>query len=111
LAAASKPMPDEDLITYLMNGLNPTFNSFITIISIITRDNTLSLEDFQEEFLNHETLLNHQQSKETDTSSFALFNHKSNTHTFSPKPCAPSFPKFSSHNSGPQLEATAQAPT
>jgi hypothetical protein len=94
-------MPDEDLITYLMNGLNPTFNSFITIISIITRDKTLSLEDFQEELLNHETLLNHQQSKAANTSTFAFFNHKSSTRTFSPKPCAPSFPRFSSRNSSP----------
>jgi hypothetical protein len=64
LAAAGKPIPNEDLIIYLMNGLNPTFNSFITSISIMTRDKNVSLEDFQEDLLNHETLLNHQQSRQ-----------------------------------------------
>jgi hypothetical protein len=60
LAAAGKPIPDEDLITYLINGLNPSFNSFITTFSMMTRDKTASLDDFQDELLNHETLLNHQ---------------------------------------------------
>jgi hypothetical protein len=94
-----------------MNGLNPTFNSFITSISIMTRDKNLSLEDFQEELLNHETLLNHQQSKAVDTSTFALFNHKPNTLPFSPKHRGPPFPKFPSRNSSSQFEATAQAPS
>jgi hypothetical protein len=85
LAAAGKPIPDEDLITYLTNGLNPSFNSFITSFSIMTRDKDLSLDDFQEELLNHETLLNHQQTKAVDTSTFALFNHKPHTRNFSPK--------------------------
>jgi hypothetical protein len=45
LVAAGKPVFDEDLITYLTNGLNPTYNGFITSFSIMTQDKTLSLDD------------------------------------------------------------------
>jgi hypothetical protein len=38
LAIVGKPIPNEDLITYLINGLSPLFNSFITTISIMTHD-------------------------------------------------------------------------
>jgi hypothetical protein len=34
------------------------FNSFVTSISIATRDNPLSFLEFQDELLNHEMLLN-----------------------------------------------------
>jgi len=38
LAIVGKPIPNEDLITSLINGLSPLFNSFITTISIMTHD-------------------------------------------------------------------------
>jgi hypothetical protein len=39
LAAVGKPIPDEELITYLINGMSPLYNNFIiTTISIMTRD-------------------------------------------------------------------------
>jgi len=107
LAAAGKPIPDEDLITYLTNGLNPSFNGFITSFSIMTRDKTLSLEDFQDELLNHETLLNHQQTKAVDTSTYALLSHKPNPRHFSPKPRGPPYPKFPSKNYDPRFDAAA----
>jgi hypothetical protein len=111
LAVPGKPVPDEDLITYLTNGLNPSFNNFITSFSIMTRDKTLSLEDFQDELINHETLLNHQQSKLVDTSTYALLHHKPNSQCFSPKTRGSSFSKFSSINFGSRFEGVAQAPT
>jgi hypothetical protein len=74
LAAVGKPVPDEDLIIYLTNGLNPSFNSFITTISILSRDKQMTFEDFQDELFNHEMLLKHQQVQNVDTSTFALFN-------------------------------------
>jgi hypothetical protein len=46
LAAVGQPMFDEDLITYLTNGLNSSFNSFNTTMYILTRDKQFSFEDF-----------------------------------------------------------------
>ncbi|XP_062145549.1 uncharacterized protein LOC133852912 [Alnus glutinosa] len=112
LAAVGKPLPDEDLITYLTNGLNPTFNSFITTISILTRDKQFSFEDFQDELLNHEMLLKHQQVQTVDTSTFALFNQKPTDRSFAPRPRGGSFsrfspPKYSPRNFVPRSDATA----
>ena len=58
LAAIGKPIDDEDLISFIMGGVNPSFNPFITSFFIATRDKALSLADFQDELLNHEMLLN-----------------------------------------------------
>jgi hypothetical protein len=80
LAAVGQPIPDEELVTYISNGLNSSYNSFITTISILFRDKILSFEDFQEELLNHEMLINHQQTKMADTSTFSLFNQKQATY-------------------------------
>lgn len=55
LAAIGKPIEDDDLIHFLISGLNPTFNAFVTTFSLITRDNSFSFDDFQHELLNHET--------------------------------------------------------
>jgi hypothetical protein len=35
LAAVGKPILDEDLISFLLNGLNPSFNNFITTVSLL----------------------------------------------------------------------------
>jgi hypothetical protein len=86
LAAVGKPVPDEDLIIYLTNGLNPSFNSFITTINILSRDKQMTFEDFQDELLNHEMLLKHQQVQTVDTSTFALFNQKQGSRPFPHKP-------------------------
>jgi hypothetical protein len=74
LAAIGKPTDDEDLINSIISGLNPTFNSFVTSISIATKDNPLSFLEFRDELLNHEMLLNQQQqAANTETQNFALF--------------------------------------
>jgi len=91
LAAVGKPIPDDDLITYLSNGLNSSYNSFITTISILSQDKQLTFEDFQEKLLNHEMLLNHQQTKVADTSTFALFNQRQGPRNFAPRPHGGSF--------------------
>jgi hypothetical protein len=93
LAAAGKPIPDEDLITYLSNGLNPSYNGFISTISILTRDKQLSFEDFQDELINHEMLLKHQQVQAMDTSTFALFNQKQSNRPLYQKPRGGSYPR------------------
>ena len=36
LVAVSKPMGDDDMISYIINGVNPSFNAFITTFSLAT---------------------------------------------------------------------------
>jgi hypothetical protein len=76
LVAVGKPIPNEDLISFILNGLNLTFNTFVTTVSLLTRERQLTLDDFQEELINHEMLLNQQQALSADTSTFALFTQK-----------------------------------
>ena len=40
LAAVSKPVDDDDLVSYVINGLNTSFNPFVMSISIVTREKT-----------------------------------------------------------------------
>lgn len=58
LAAIGKPIDEEDLISFILSGLNPTFTSFVTFYSLATRDKSLSFTDFQDQLLSHEMLLN-----------------------------------------------------
>jgi hypothetical protein len=97
LTAAGKPIDDEDLIAFIINGLNPSFTSFITTYSFATRESTLSFEDFQDQLLSHEMLLNQQQQEATDSSSFALTAQRPMVPQFS-KGRAPQFSKFPSRN-------------
>jgi hypothetical protein len=73
LAIIGKPTDDEDLISFIISGLNPNFNSFVTSYGLATRDNPLSFVDFQDELLSHEMLLNQQQPDTPDAFNFALF--------------------------------------
>jgi len=79
LAAVGRPIDDEDLISYIISGLNPTFNSFITSYIFITRDNPLTFEEFRDELLNHEMLLNQQNAAAPDPATFALFTQRTGT--------------------------------
>jgi hypothetical protein len=79
LAAVGQPIDDEDLIAFIIGGLNPTFNSFITSYVFATRENPLSFTDFQDELLSHEMLLNQQHAVSPDPSTFALFTQRSGT--------------------------------
>jgi hypothetical protein len=73
LAAIGKPTDDEDLISFIISGLNPTFNTFVTTFIITTKDKLPTFTEFQDELLNHEALINQQQAATTDVSNFALF--------------------------------------
>jgi hypothetical protein len=53
LVVIGKPIDDEDLITYLIGGLNSAFNSFIASFSFATHENSLTIEDFQAELLSY----------------------------------------------------------
>jgi hypothetical protein len=77
LSAVGKPMEDEDMISYIVSGLNPSFNSFITSYSFATRNSDLTLQEFQDELLNYETLLENQnQFVLPDTGSFAMMANR-----------------------------------
>jgi hypothetical protein len=74
LAAVSKPADDEDLISFIMSGLNPSFNSFITSYSVTTRDHSPTFANFQDDVLNHEMLLKQQSTVFADTTSNFAFH-------------------------------------
>jgi hypothetical protein len=74
LAAVGKPLDDEDIINFIIGGLNPSFNTFVTSFSLTNRD--LNFDDFQNELLNHEMMLQQQQIVAPDATTFALFSQK-----------------------------------
>jgi hypothetical protein len=84
LAAIQKPVDNEDLISYIISGLNPMFNTFVIVFTVTTRDKT-PFAEFQDELLNHEVILNQQQSA-YDISKFAFYtNHQSTPSKPSPQ--------------------------
>lgn len=72
LAAVGSPILDEELTSFILNGLNPPFTSLITIYSFATREHQISFDHFQNKLLSHEMLLNQQKTKATDSATFAL---------------------------------------
>jgi hypothetical protein len=76
LAAVGLTVKDDDLISLVMNGLNPSFTNFITSYSIATREKQLNFDDFHDELLNHEMLLNQQRTIAPDSSTFALYSER-----------------------------------
>jgi len=57
LGAIGKGVDDEDLISYVIGGLNPSYHTFVTTFSYGNRDIAVPFEDFQTELLNYEQLL------------------------------------------------------
>lgn len=70
-----KPIDDEDLLSSILSGLNPSFNSFVTSYTIATRDLEHSFSVFQDAILSNEMLLKQQHSAPAiDTSSTFSFH-------------------------------------
>jgi hypothetical protein len=46
LDMVGKPVTDEDLISYIIGGLTPRYNAFITSFAQMTKDESIPLEDF-----------------------------------------------------------------
>jgi hypothetical protein len=93
LAAIGQPVAAEDFISYVMSGLNHSFNSFVTVIMISTRRAPTSVADFRDVLLNHELLLN-QQFAPSVNSSFALLAQKpGGGNSSSPRPFRPHYPQ------------------
>jgi hypothetical protein len=104
LAAAGQPVEDEDLISYILGGLNPAYTTFITLFNFTTRTTSMTFEEFQTELLNHEILLgNHQQLQQPSTKlgNFAMYSQKPKSSTKNFQRGRPaSYPK-NSHPSAP----------
>jgi hypothetical protein len=86
LAAAGKPVAEDDLISYLISGLNPIFNSFITAFSFANRNTEMTFADFQTELLSREMLLENQkqQLQSPEHATFAFYSNRANPSTFHP---------------------------
>ena len=78
LSAVGKPVDDDDLISFIIGGLNPTFTQFITSYSFHTREASMLFFDFRSELLNHEIIMNRHAplNPALETSSFALFTNR-----------------------------------
>jgi hypothetical protein len=78
LAAIGKSVDDDDLISYVIGGLNSSYHPFITSYTFATRETGLSYDQFQTELLNYEMLLiiSQQQSTQQEVGGFALYSQK-----------------------------------
>jgi hypothetical protein len=66
---------DDDLISYIIEGLNPTYNAFVMTFSMLTKDKSMTSEDFQSQLLGYEQFLEHQATT-TKHTSFAMFSQR-----------------------------------
>ena len=106
LAAIGKPTDDKDLISFVISGLNPSFNLFVTFISIAIRDNPLSFINFQDELLNHEMLINQQQIANNDAHNFALFVQRKGN-----DPSNPCYQNYNHKGKAPMLNRFSPRPS
>jgi hypothetical protein len=108
LAIVGKSVEEEDLISYIVGGLNSQFNPFVTSFSFATKDTSMTLEDFQAELLSYEQLLDNQNAT-NDSGNFALYSHKPNIAHSKPKfgynnqRGKQRFPNTAAHNSRPKV--------
>jgi hypothetical protein len=54
LAIAGNTIIDDDLISYIIGGLSLTYNAFVMTFSMLTKDKSMTLEEFQSQLLGHE---------------------------------------------------------
>lgn len=71
LAIVGKPVGEDDLLSYVLSGLNPAFNLFVTSISFALRYGPMSFDDFQSELLSYELVIK-SQIKATEQPTFAM---------------------------------------
>jgi hypothetical protein len=83
LAISGKPVDNEDLISYVISGLNASYGPFVTSLSFATRKDKISFEDFQAELLSHGIFFENQHSSiPPGNTSFALFSNKKQSPSF-----------------------------
>jgi transposase InsO family protein len=96
LAATGNPVNDEELISYIVGGLNSSYQNFITTFNFVTREQSISFADFQAELLNFDHMLDiHQQSVPPAANQIAFFAQKPRAPHYSKKT------KFSPQYRGP----------
>ncbi|WKA04893.1 hypothetical protein VitviT2T_022890 [Vitis vinifera] len=82
LAAAGKPVDDQDLISFLLGGLQSSYTPFVTSFNFASRETDFTFEDFQAELLGYENLLDVNYSvHNTDGPHFAFAANKSKAPT------------------------------
>jgi hypothetical protein len=64
--AAGKPVEEEDLISYIVRGLYPSFNPLIVSCSFALQNNMMSFDDFQSKLLSYEILIDNQNHGTTE---------------------------------------------
>jgi hypothetical protein len=95
LAAIGKGVEDEELTSYVIGGLNPSYHTFVTTFSYNNRDAVVPFEDFQTEMLNYEQLLEaHQKPLQPDGGQFAFHLQRQKSPPF-PKKYRP--PQYGKH--------------
>ncbi|KAL6314116.1 hypothetical protein AAG906_011854 [Vitis piasezkii] len=83
LAAAGKPVDDQDLISFLLGGLQSSYTPFVTSFNFASRETDFTFEDFQAELLGYENLLDVNHSvHNTDGPHFAFAANKSKAPTY-----------------------------
>ncbi|KAJ0113603.1 hypothetical protein Patl1_02880 [Pistacia atlantica] len=83
LATAGKPVDDQDLISFLLGGLQSSYTPFITSFTFASRETDFTFEDFQAELLGYENLLDAYHSVlGTDSTHFTFSTNKSKAPTY-----------------------------
>lgn len=98
LAAIGKGVDDEDLISYVIGGLNPSYHTFVTTFSYGNQDVAIPFDDFQTELLNYEQLFETHQKPQplhTEGGQFAFHLHKQKPQHFPKKYRAPQYSWYS----------------
>jgi hypothetical protein len=91
LAAIGKGVEDEELISYVIGGLNPSYHTFVTTFCYGNRDTAVPFDDFQTELINYEQLFEaHQKPLQPDGGQFAFHLTKQRPHPFQPRKYRPS---------------------
>ncbi|RVW24983.1 hypothetical protein CK203_110147 [Vitis vinifera] len=77
LSAIGKPVEDSDLILSVLNGLNSSFHSFVTIYMPACKGKIHVFSDFHAELLNYDLMQKfHNHTIQPKTSSYDLYSHK-----------------------------------
>jgi hypothetical protein len=86
LAINRKPVGDDDLIFYIVEGLKPQYSSFVTSFSFANKDDSVDLESFFSQVFSYEQLIERQnQDTATKASSYALLSQRPSQHPAKPK--------------------------
>ncbi|KAJ0028107.1 hypothetical protein Pint_36336 [Pistacia integerrima] len=115
LTQASKPVDNQDLISFLLGGLQSSYTPFVTSFNFASRETDFTFKDFQAKLLGYENLMdiNHFVPG-TDSTHFAFAANKSKAPTYVKKK-GPPLPPTKMHNAAssnyrPHQQTTLTAP-